>query len=287
VAAALLLLAATGCRRGEPPRHLERLAVADGDGERRLAAFGVTRDDVGRLAGAALDAGPRLRLAPAPEGARRFLARVAVLDAGAVSGPEGAVARVAATIELSPVGEGTSLRETGLGVEPLAGAAAPPDAAVREALAKALHAAARSIALHLEAAAKDDAALVRDLDATDAGVRDHAVRVLAERKNPAAVPGLVERLGDADPDVADRAVGALAEIGDPRAVGPLIELAHRRGPDAMEGYVRIVADLGGPEARAWLETLAAGHPDAAVRAAAEESLAALAARGARRAAATR
>jgi hypothetical protein len=276
------LLLPAGCRRGEPPRHLDRLAVADGEGERRIAAFGITRDEVGRAAVAALGAGARMLPPPAPEGARRFLGRVTVreVETSAGSGRAGA-ARVAVTLELAPIGDEEPLRETGLGLEPLGRPGAPVDPAVREALAKALHAAARSVELQLAAAAKDDAALVRDLEVADAEVRDHAVRALAARRNPAAVPGLVQRLGDADPDVADRAVGALAEIGDRRAVAPLIELAHRRGPDAMEGYVRIVADLGGPEARAWLETLAAGHPGAEVRTAAAEALGALRAREAR------
>jgi HEAT repeat protein len=188
-------------------------------------------------------------------------------------GPDGQpVARVVVTLELSPAGDAPPVREVALGVEPLGGAAAGVDRALRVGLQNAVDEGARQIALHLRAAAKTDAALVRDLSEADPGTRDHAVRVLAERRNPAAVPGLVERLADPDPDVADRAVGALAEIGDPRAVEPLVDLAHRRGGRALEQIARIVGDLGGPKAKAWLETLAAGHPDAEIRAAAEESL---------------
>ena len=199
------------------------------------------------------------------------------------SGPGGAaVARVVLTLELSPVGDGLPARESGLGIEQLGGGRELKDA-VAGALRRALDDAARGLALHLAAAAKADGALVSDLSAADPAVRDHAVRVLAERKNPAALPGLVARLADPDPDVADRAVGALAELGDPRAVAPLVELAHRRGGRAVEQYARLVGDIGGDEARAWLETLAAGHPDADVRDAAEESLAAMARREAARA----
>jgi HEAT repeat protein len=100
------------------------------------------------------------------------------------------------------------------------------------------------------------------------------------------VEPLLERLGHPEPEVAERAVGALAEIGDRRAVGPLIDFAHRRGR-GLDQYARIVGDLGGPEARAWLETLAVGHPDVGVREAAAESLATLARHEARTRAAAR
>jgi hypothetical protein len=222
-------------------------------------------------------------------GARRFVARVSVHHADAVvldGGTPGA--RVLLTLELTPLAEELPLRETGLAsvqLDPAKGTASV-DQALRGAVSQALEDAARALGLRLDAAAKDDARLERDLTAEQPEVRDVALVVLAERKHPAAVDPLVARLGHPDPDVADRAVGALAEIGDRRAVGPLIDFAHRRGR-GMEQLARIVGDLGGPEARAWLETLAVGHPDAEVRAVAAESLSALAAREARLRAAAR
>lgn len=268
------LAATTGCRRGEAPRYLERVALADTEAIRQLAARGITADEVAAGAGRALAGAAGLQQGPAPEGAARFLARVSVHRADAVVvGSDGQpVARVVVTLELVPAGDAPPVREVALGTEPLGSAATGVDRALRAGLQHAVDEAARQIALHLQASAKTESALVRDLSAADPATRDHAVRVLAERRNPAAIPGLIERLRDADPDVADRAVGALAEIGDPRAVEPLVDLAHRRGGRALEQIVRIVGDIGGPKAKAWLETLAAGHPDAEVRAAAEESL---------------
>jgi HEAT repeat protein len=96
--------------------------------------------------------------------------------------------------------------------------------------------------------------------------------VLADRKNPAAVPGLITRLQDPDPGIADRAVGALAQIGDPRGVGPIIELSRRREGPFVAQMVRAVGDIGGPEAEAYLETMASGHPDPLVAQAAQEAL---------------
>ena len=132
--------------------------------------------------------------------------------------------------------------------------------------------------IRLEDRNRSDADLVRDLQSDDARVRGQAVRALADRRNPAAVEGLVEQLSDEDPPAADRAIGALAEIGDQRAVMPLIELGHRRGGRDLAQIARIVGDLGGREARSWLDTLAIGHEDAEVRAAAREALAELVSR---------
>jgi HEAT repeat protein len=277
--AAVVAWLPSGCRR-EPSRSLARLTVAETDAGRQLASRGIPRAEVARAVAAALEAGARLRAGDEADESARFSARVAIRGADAVTLQAGApVARVLVTVELAPADGGPPLRESGLGVEPLAGPGAA-DAALRDALAKAAAAAARSIALQLDASAKSDRELLRDLEAADPDLRDHAVRVLAERKNPAALPGLVERLRDPDPEVADRAVGALAELGDPRAVAPLIEYAHRRGGPAVAGIARLVGDLGGPDARAWLETLAAGHPDGGAREAARDALGALHRRGA-------
>jgi HEAT repeat protein len=128
------------------------------------------------------------------------------------------------------------------------------------------------VALARAESVKPDAEVLRDLDSGDPRLRDLAVRVLADRRNPAAVAPLLQRLQDPDPEVAERAVGALAQLADPRAVGPLIELTRRREGPFVAQIVRIIGDIGGPEAEAYLETLSAGHPDPEVTRAAVEGL---------------
>jgi HEAT repeat protein len=130
----------------------------------------------------------------------------------------------------------------------------------------------------MQAERKGEADLVKDLDSPEAVVRDQAVRALAERGAKGAVPALIGRLKDSDPAVVERAVGALAQLHDPRAVPALIDLTRHRDGPYVANVVRIVGDLGGSEARAWLVTLASGHPDDVVRGAATEALAELAAR---------
>jgi hypothetical protein len=261
------------------------MSVADTEAARRLSSHGFAREDLAEAASAALVAGAGLRADVPPEGARRFLGRVAVHHADAVvAGPAGDPAvRLALTLELVPVGDGMPLRESGVAIEAVTPGPRALETAMAAALARAAAEAAASLGLHLAAGAKADEALVRDLEAPDPRVRDHAVRVLAERRNAAALPALVARLRDADPEVADRALGALAELGDPAAVPAIIDLAHRRGGSELAELARIAGDLGGPEAQAWLETLAAGHPDREVRGAADDALAAMAGRARARA----
>jgi HEAT repeat protein len=132
--------------------------------------------------------------------------------------------------------------------------------------------AAAGLALALAESDKPDPEVIRDLESGDPKLRDLAVQVLAERRNPAALPGLAARLKDPDPEVVERAVGALARLRDPRAVGPLIELTRRREGPFVAQLVRIIGDIGGADAEAYLETLRAGHPDAEVRDAAARAL---------------
>jgi len=96
--------------------------------------------------------------------------------------------------------------------------------------------------------------------------------VLADRGARDAVPPLMARLRDSDPEVAERAVGALAQLRDARAVPALIELAHHRDGPYVANLAHVVGDIGGADAKAWLLTMASGHPDEVVRVAAREAL---------------
>jgi HEAT repeat protein len=68
-------------------------------------------------------------------------------------------------------------------------------------------------------------------------------------------------------------MGALAQVKDPAAVPALIELS--RGTDAAITLrlIPLVGDIGGPDAEGWLLTVEQAYPDPRVQAAATEALA--------------
>jgi hypothetical protein len=209
------------------------------------------------------------------EGGRSYRAQVDVagvrlLPPDSPAGPPRV--EVAVGIELTPAapGKGSARRETGSGVAPLAGG--DPRAAWRSALALAAREAADGLALGFAEEGKSLEKLLADLESKDARVRDHAVRVLADRRSAAAVPAIIARLRDEDGAVARRAVGALAQIGDERAVAPLIELSQSDDPALTARIARLIGDIGGGEAEGYLLTIEAGHPDPRVRGAAREAL---------------
>ncbi len=140
------------------------------------------------------------------------------------------------------------------------------------ALQGAMLEAATALSWQVEARKKSDADLEKDLTASDARVRDYAVRALAERRNPAAVPLLLARLDDESPEVVRRAMGALVAIGDPRAAPRLIELTRKRPPEFVAEVLYALGSLGGSEAEAYLYTMESGSPDEEVRRAAHEAL---------------
>ncbi len=258
------------------------VAVAEGLSDARMDALGVSREDLRRTALEAFGAttGFEVPRKEPPRASTRCRATVALLDVRAGvqpvpdGPPESAVPRMDAAVELElsfPEGRET-MHEAARWSEPVK-EGEKPFAALQRAIAGALRKAASALALALAEAEKPDADVILDLEAGDARLRDYAVRVLANRKSPAAVPALVARLRDSDPEVVERAVGALAEIRDPRAVEPLIELTQRREGPFVAQLVRIIGDIGGTEAEAFLGTLAAGHPEPLVRQAAREALA--------------
>jgi HEAT repeat protein len=125
-----------------------------------------------------------------------------------------------------------------------------------------------ALAEQIDARRKPDDRLIADLGSAEPRVRDYAIRVLAERRSPAAVPQLIVRLSDDNPEIARRAAGALVAIGDLRAVRPLIEMTRKRRPEDAGPLLYAIASLGGPEAEAFLFTLESGAPDEEIRRAA-------------------
>jgi hypothetical protein len=257
-----------GCQRGVPPPHVDAVRVVEGSLTSAAAEVG--------LDGPVLEAAGREALRQAgfrlePGGDRRFLARLELASVRMVASQRGTEAEVSLEIELAALhADEPARRERGRGRAPLVEGG--PRAASTGAARAALLEAARGLWLGLAAEARPTEALLRDLDDGDARVRDHAVRALADRRDPASVPALIRRLQDPDPEVAHRAVGALAQIRDRRAVPAIIDLS--RGADATLTLrlVRIVGDMGGLDAEGWLATLAEAHPDPRVRAAAAETL---------------
>jgi hypothetical protein len=207
--------------------------------------------------------------------AQRVFAPVPIVEQGQ-NPPEREMAEVALHIEMTASGaqgdvdrllaEGEARRPTNADdtLDPAARHAAfdaALDAAMREAVV--------ALKDQIDARHKTEEQLLADLSAQDARVRDYAIRVLADRRSPAAVPQLIARLQDPNADVARRAAGALIAIGDRRAVGPLIEMTRRRRPEDVGPILYAIASLGGPEAEAYLFTLESGSPDEEIRRAAQ------------------
>ncbi|RKH39006.1 HEAT repeat domain-containing protein [Corallococcus sp. AB049A] len=145
--------------------------------------------------------------------------------------------------------------------------------AMRAALESVLRQVTESAVLQLAALDRADEALVADLQATDARVREFALRTLAERKHPAAAPLLIERLKDtSDADQVRRTIGALAEMKAKSAVPALIDLARGKDSGFLQEIVFAVGEIGGPEAEAYLYTVAQGHDTPSVQAAAQQAL---------------
>jgi HEAT repeat protein len=274
VAAVLSVCALAACRQSQR-LTVERIAVADTPASSRLAAAGVTRAAIAGSATALFERAPGF--APAGEagrGARRVRGQVFVHRADALAGAAGAaVVEVGLIVELASTDGGPALREEASAAEPIGigpgGLRSALEGATRRALERAIAPRCRSCGAESTRAIR-----IRLLDA----VRDHAIRVLADRGERHAVPPLIARLRDPDPEVSELALGALAQLRDERASLAIIDLAHHRDPAFTAQIARILGDIGGEDARAWLLTMSSGHPDIAVRNAAREALADLDAR---------
>ncbi len=271
LALVLPLAAALACSRGARSIHVSSISVSDGAAA-SLHEVGLDEAAVERAAREALR-GAGFRLG---EGSRAHSARIDVPSVRLAPPAEASgAARVEMTIEieLAPAepGKGLPVRETGTASAALLGT--NPRGAWVAASGDASRRAAEGLAIAFDEESKAEPALIADVASKDSRVRDHAIRVLADRRSTAAVPALIARLRDDDPRIAHRAIGALAQIGDERAVAPLIDLS-RNGDSVLAGRIaRIIGDIGGAEAEGYLLTISSGHPDPRVRRAAREALA--------------
>jgi hypothetical protein len=162
--------------------------------------------------------------------------------------------------------------------EKLAGAG-PEDK--REAMVRAVEGVLDDVAAAagalVKATGQSDGDLIKVIDTpadagTDPIARRFAVKVLADRKNPAAVPALLEQLKDDDLDEVRAAIGALVEMKDTRAAAAMIDTAHSRDALFQREVVYALGAIGGEEAEAFLFTMAQGHDEPAIRAAAQQAL---------------
>jgi hypothetical protein len=242
--------------------------------------LGITADAARRELARAIEATGKFAMRA--EGAARIHLEVEAarrLTLATAGGPDRELAYVEVSLEMTaPSAHGEiekTLSEGSARVPTGAESGTDPEArlsAFSLALRAALDDASRGLIWQVEARRKSDRDLVRDLTASDARLRDYAVRALADRRNPAVVPQLLNRLTDENPVVALRAVGALVAIGDRRAVDPLIELTRNRPPQMTTQVLYALASLGGPTAEAYLFTLESGAPDDVVRRAAADAL---------------
>jgi len=124
----------------------------------------------------------------------------------------------------------------------------------------------------VKATGQKDEVLVKALESTDVRTRTWAMKVLADRKNPAAVPPLLEQLKSEDLDEVRAAIGALVELKDQRAVPAMIDASHARDNLFQREVVFALSAIGGEEAEAYLFTMAQGHDEPVIRASAQQAL---------------
>jgi HEAT repeat protein len=117
--------------------------------------------------------------------------------------------------------------------------------------------------------AKSDADLIAEKDPRG---RDYALSLLAQRKNPAALEPLIEKLKSDDLDQVRRAIGGLLDLRDPRAVPALIDASRARDDMFQREIVFALGSLGGDEAEAYLQVVADGHDQPLMRASAQQAL---------------
>jgi hypothetical protein len=281
---AALALAAAACRPGssQPALLVGAVAVSDAalagkpeiaeSAESLRKEVGAALESSGRFA---LREGGPVRIQLEIDRAQRTLAPPAAYDP---SKPviEHEVADVAVTLEMTSTGEKGEIERLvaeGMARRPTHADDSLDPAARHAAFESALEASLReavvALAAQIDARHKTDEALLSDLTSPDPRVRDYAIRVLADRRSPAAVPQLIARLQDQNPEIARRAAGALIAIGDRRAVSPLIEMTRHRRAEDVGPILYAIASLGGAEAEAFLFTLESGAADEETRRAAQ------------------
>ncbi len=110
------------------------------------------------------------------------------------------------------------------------------------------------------------------LGSEDPALRSIALEAVKVHQIRAAVPRLLVMLESPDVMVREGAIGALVVLREERAVAPLTRLASFRDVEMLRSTIDAVGRIGGDEARAWLELVASGHDDPAIRRMASQEL---------------
>ncbi|RKH59204.1 HEAT repeat domain-containing protein [Corallococcus llansteffanensis] len=269
-----------GACRSQAPRYPVAPVELSGDTVQDNALLGFGPDGVRELFSDALETSGRFELVgdEVPKKARPWRLSLEVPFTREVlkDGNPHSFAEVGANLSLERFGGAMPQRYevVGLGEAPVQeDSQEGRRAAMRAALESVLRQVTESASMQLAALERTDEALVADLRAADARMREFALRTLAERKHPAAAPLLIERLKDtSDADAVRRTIGALAEMKAKSAVPALIDLARGRDSSFLQEIVFAVGEIGGPEAEAYLYTVAQGHDTPSVQAAAQQAL---------------
>ncbi|RKH24624.1 HEAT repeat domain-containing protein [Corallococcus praedator] len=269
-----------GACRSQAPRHPVAPVELSGDTVRDNALLGFGPDGVRELFSDALEGSGRFELVgdEEPKKVRPWRMSLDLPFTREVlkDGNPHSFAEVGANLSLERFGGAVPQRYevVGLGeAQVQEDSAEGRRAAMRAALENVLRQVTESALLQLSALERTDEALVTDLRANDARIREFALRTLAERKHPAAAPLLIERLKDtSDADAVRRTIGTLAEMKAKSAVPALIDLARGRDSGFLQEIVFAVGEIGGPEAEAYLYTVAQGHDTPSVQAAAQQAL---------------
>ncbi len=274
--AAMVLAVGSAACSSKPPKHLvEALLVLEpGD---PTGVLGLSRQQLQSLADAKLDAhGGFERLKPDDKRKGQAVRLELLMEPLQEIDAEEKGARVGSTVALLarvPNTERGRYQLFGAGSARIAGAGLDErQEAARRALAIALEDAIALAHARLWAISKKDDALVKDLSDKSAPLQRAAVDELTERRHPAAADALLARLKGTDPAEVRQAIGALVELKEQRAVPALIDLARAKDMMFIREITFALGAIGGDEARAYLYTVAQGHDEDAIRAAAEQAL---------------
>lgn len=276
-AVALLLLAlVAGCTRKSDVRHLIGTVEADGKAVIESPLLALDAEKLRGLFVERLEQNGNFRTASSGVAEASAGLRL-VLDYAQANRREGetqSFAELRLRLEIRP--SATPL----LRYEVDAGAEAPIKAetleerriSMRVALDRAIDEALEKARVALTEIAKKDSELVVDLKSEDLRVRAYALQVLTNRKHPAVIELLVERLQSADLEEVRRALGGLVELKAVAAVPEIIELGRRREPYFLRELIYALGAIGGEEAEAYLFTVAQGHDQPMVQEAARQAM---------------
>lgn len=271
LAVASLLVLGAACKR-EPKIVLSKVSVAlEGDDGRELLGLG--DDEVKQKLEAALASrGFVLPKAdsPHPKEPKWRCSLAALMTPPNSSRPD---AQARAVLVLERVDEdGEHEVDASASVKPSGDGLEEQREAARRALDLVLADAAARLRSLMTFAGLSDRELEAKLASNDTKEQQLAVDALAERKSPAAVEPLIQRLKTDDLTQARRAMGALLLIKDVRAVSPLIEAARGKDEVFQREVVFALGALGGEEAEAYLTMMAEGHDAPLMRASAQAAL---------------